>query len=108
MGDWTINHHGEISIFISETGNDDYNFLVALHELIEVWLCKRSGITQGDVDNFDMDYEKFRLLGDTSEPGDDYKAPYRDKHCIATGIERMLCGIMKIPWVVYEETLENL
>lgn len=82
--------------------------LVAIHELVEVLLCKHDGVTTEDVDKFDMDFERRRKEGDLSEPGDDPKAPYVLEHCIATGIERILAAELNVSWKEYEEELEAL
>lgn len=107
VGDWFY-WDRTLYIKVSETGNDDYNYLIALHELVEAWLCKRHGITQESVDEFDKLYEVNRAEDDLSEPGDDPNAPYREQHCTATGIERIVCAALGVPWKLYEETLERL
>lgn len=98
-------------------GNWRYNALVAIHELVEVVLLQGVygrygssgfGYILGLVDDFDIQYEKARPAGDVSEPGDSVDAPYRDEHCIATAVEHMLCGAMRIPWSRYNDGVENL
>ena len=108
VGDWFVDPDGTIRILVSDMGNDDYNFLVGLHELVEFWLCKKRNIHEKSVTGFDVEFEARRGIGDLSEPGDDINAPYRDEHCFATGIEKLMCSALHIPWKTYEETVERL
>ena len=49
-----------------------YEFLLALHELVEAMLCAETGVSQAAVDAFDKAYEAKRPPADKdSEPGDD-------------------------------------
>lgn len=95
IGDWYFDAAGDLVIMVS---NDDPFFpteeeqiLVALHELVEVLLCRKRGITQEMVDEFDMrgpgaEYCKEEGI----EPGDHPEAPYRREHRFAMIIEHMM------------------
>jgi hypothetical protein len=76
--------------------------------LFEVGLCAEKGITQEQVDAFDLAYEKTRPEGDDSEPGDHIDAPYRDQHCFATAAERMFIAACGIAWEDYAKAIEAL
>lgn len=111
IGDWFYGVNGEIVIKVSKLGDDRYNFLVAIHELIEAFLCTSQGILQKDVDAFDIDFELHRTAGDhgyTGEPGDSVEAPYKRQHCIATGVERLLAAELEVDWQTYEERIKSL
>lgn len=116
-------------IRVSQLSSTAREYLIAVHELIEVILCEHAGVTQETVDAFDMEFEKRRQEridqaarkviepGVTSgeealiaieEPGDDENAPYRKQHCFATGIERLLAAEMDVAWHSYEAELESL
>jgi hypothetical protein len=97
-----------LRISVSQLSSRKYEALIAIHELIEVILCETDGVTQEQVDQFDIAYEKDRQEGDESEPGDDEKAPYRDQHCFATGIERLLAARLGVCWKEYESELAEL
>ena len=97
-----------INIVVSDMKNPDYEFLVAVHELIEAWLVRKRGISEERITEFDIAFEKARPEDDLSEPGDEPDAPYQNEHCIATGVERILCAAMGIPWKEYDETVGNL
>jgi hypothetical protein len=107
-GDWEILPDGSIRISVSDMGNEDYAFLVAVHEALEVWLCRKRGISQASVDAFDIEYEKNRPGGDFSEPGDSPDAPYQKEHQFATHIERQLAQELGVSWDVYNDTVESL
>ena len=108
VGDWENLPEGSLRISVSDMGNDDYAFLVAIHELVEVWLCNRRGITDEAVSAFDIEYEKNRPEGDESEPGDHPGAPYRKEHFFATNIERMIALELGVDWAQYDKAVMSL
>jgi len=108
VGDWFFEPNGDITIRVSKLANWKREMLVAVHELVEVLLCKSDHVSQKAVDEFDILYEKHRSKGDTSEPGDWPDAPYARQHCIATGIERILAAELKVCWKDYEAEIEAL
>lgn len=108
VGDWEFMPDGSLEIRVSDIGNEDYEFLVALHELCEVALCRKRGISDADVTAFDKAFEANRESGDESEPGDEPKAPYAEEHCAATGIERMMASLLGVKWKTYEQALSDL
>jgi len=83
---------------------DDWRHVaaIAVHELVEALLCRDMGVSQEAVDKFDTAYK-----GD-GEPGDDPQAPYRDEHCIATAVERMLIATFGISWADYDAKVNAL
>ena len=100
---------GELdTILVSKMGNPDYEFLVAIHELTEMYLCQKRGISESSITAFDIKFEKARKPGNLDEPGDDPKAPYRDEHCIATAVERLVCGVLGVSWKEYEKAVNKL
>ncbi|HSS95839.1 MAG TPA: hypothetical protein VLK33_02350 [Terriglobales bacterium] len=107
-GDWYYDEEKTLCIRVSQMEDARYEFLVALHELVEVKLCEWCGVTQKQVDDFDMDYEKSREPGDDSEPGDSPSAPYRFQHCLATGIERIVATVLGVDWKSYEAAINAL
>lgn len=107
VGDYVFDND-RINIVVSDMQNPDYEFLVAIHELIEAWLVRKRGISEERITTFDMQFERARVDGDLSEPGDEPDAPYHNEHCIATGVERILCAAVGIPWKEYDETVGNL
>ena len=108
VGDW-IECRGHLRhVRVSEMDNEDYAFLVGIHEQIEAWLCIKRGISQESVDKFDIAFEQHRDLGDENEPGDDPAAPYRCEHQFATKVERMLATELGIDWDIYDHTVMGL
>ncbi len=97
-----------LHIKVSQELPPDEALLVALHELVEVTLCKKRCITEAQVDAFDMAYEKNRTKGDHSEPGDHPDAPYRKEHFFATNIERLMAAELGVDWETYENHIGAL
>ena len=108
VGDWINPSHpsGAAQIKVSDTGNPDYNFLLAFHELVEWYLCYRAGITQEEVDAFDQEWERHHVSA-VSEPGDDPAAPYHRQHEFASVVERALAHHMGVNWNDYEDALNR-
>jgi len=99
---------GSLHFRVTDTGNWKYNYLVLLHEFVELALVKDRGIKIEDIDAFDIQYEKDRLEGkhtEDDEPGDDKNAPYVKEHFVATNIERTMAHELGVDWVDYEDTL---
>jgi hypothetical protein len=82
--------------------------LIAIHELTEMVMCERDGVSQTLVDNFDKVYEESRAEGNTSEPGDDPGAPYYKQHGIASGIERIIATLLGVDWNAYNDEVNAL
>ena len=100
-GDWQFDDKtNTLFVDVSETNVEAYNFLIAIHELIEAYLCIRDGISQELVDKFDQG-----VGASLDEPGNDIRAPYHKQHGIASGVERMLAGHMGVDWHFFEELI---
>lgn len=101
-GDYWIDEQGRTKIVVSDMDNEDYEFLIALHEMVEQHLCKKRGISFDKITEFDKKFD-----GD-GEPGDDKNSPYQNEHNFATGIERLMCAELKIKWQDYEDRISKL
>lgn len=108
VGDYFETADGGIEFRISELSDWKYEALVALHEFVEKILCIDRGITNEDIDAFDMEYERQRVEGDVTEPGDCLRAPYFMQHQIATQMERMLAKYLDVEWSKYDLEVELL
>jgi hypothetical protein len=87
-------------IEIAELGDWKKEFLLAIHELVEKALCKKFGIPDSVIDDFDKS-------SDRDEPGEDPKCPYREMHFTAETVERLMADLMGIDWIEYCESLEG-
>ena len=92
LGDWYFDAAGNLVIKVSNDDRmcptEDEQILVAVHELVEALLCRKRGITQTMVDDFDIGNEYCQENG--LEPGDEPTAPYRREHRFAMIVEHML------------------
>lgn len=98
---------------VSKMSDERYELLVAIHELVEKVLCDNAGITEQQVDEFDMKFEELRghePFGYTifKEPGDDPRAPYHRQHKIADVIERLLAIELGVNWETYNDEVNSL
>ena len=101
-GDFFTKQDGSIEIRISDTGNEDYALLIAIHELIELWLTKQRGISEDDITLFDVAHSN------SDEPGAEPDSPYLREHFFAECIERIVAGELEINWQEYEKALSKL
>lgn len=108
VGDWYLGSDASIHINVSDMGDWRKEAAVAIHELVEVLLCQSNGVSQVVVDDFDMEFESRREVGDVSEPGDHPTAPYKTEHCIASGIERIVAAAFGLSWSEYEDKINSL
>lgn len=110
-GDWRGDVAGQISVTVSELPDWRYEFLVALHELIEGTLCNARGIKDADVSAFDEQFEaeldSYQHQPD-DEPGDDRRAPYHQEHVFASAIERIVATELGVDWSEYEQAINAL
>jgi hypothetical protein len=105
---WYDASDGILRFRINDMGNEDFEFLVSIHEQIEEHLTRRRGLKEPDIMAFDVMWEKEREDGkhrDDEEPGHDPRAPYRNEHVLAENVERLLAGHMGISWPEYEQAV---
>jgi len=106
-GDWQWDRRDSkfgdsLYITVGRLGDERYEFLVALHELIEAYLCKENSITQEQVDEFDKHNPEL------DEPGESPMAPYYKEHMRASIIERIMAQFLDVDWLKYEDALDSL
>lgn len=103
IGDWVMGEPHQL--YVSDLGNPDAEFLVILHEMVELWLCHKAGIPQTPVDAWDLTWEP--SWDNQHDPGCDRKAPYHEAHEAGEVIERVMCPYL-MDWHEYERALEAL
>ncbi len=104
IGDWyTDKITGTVYIRVSTLGSWRYELLVAIHELVEAFLCMHDEVAEESVTKFDKQF-----VERDAEPGDSPNAPYQKQHCIATGVERILAACLGVKWAYYEDAIEKL
>lgn len=101
-GDWFSDEAWHVTIRVSDLGNPRYEFLIALHEVTEMFLCHDRGIGEDMVDKFD-----FAWKGE-GEPGDDPDSPYFKEHQFATIIERLMAHELGVDWQTYNQRLNKI
>ena len=96
VGDW---HWEGRTLVVSVEKRRDwrYEFLVGIHELSEAFLCKASGISEEQIDQFDKEHGGKWI---PSGPG------YRE-HLAAEGIERILAAMSGVNWDNYEQEVSG-
>ena len=100
LGDYWEDEKGT-HIRVTNLKNPDSEFLVVLHELVEMYITKRKGIDEPKIMAFDIEFEKERADGkwdENAEPGDDPRAPYKTEHCLSEIIERLVARELGVDW----------
>ncbi len=97
-GNWYYDKKGNLTITVSDFGNWKYEFLVAIHEMVEVALCKDRDISDKEVTNFDLKHL------DAEEPGFLKDSIYYKEHQVADVVERLMANQLNINWEEYENT----
>lgn len=109
VGDYQAQPDNSLLISVSRMPDERFEFLIAIHELVESYLCEMRGITEQAIDAFDFTYENNRATGDVlSEPGDDPKAPYYKEHVFASKIERLVAEEIGVDWETYTKACATL
>lgn len=112
-GDWWLfpgNNHG-IVVHVDDQLPPVSQLAIAIHELVEAYLCGQNGVNEDAVVAFDEHYEAERKQGKhgpDDEPGDDPAAPYRSEHMAATHVERAVCMALGITWQAHELSVQLL
>lgn len=111
LGDYYYDRDNVLQVRVTEMGNETYEKLVIIHELIEELMTKHKGIKEEDILAFDQYFEMRRdqgLVPDDLEPGFSNEAPYLKDHTIATAVEMMICGALGISWIDYGNFINTL
>ena len=87
-------YEGVDHIKVSKFENEDIEFIVAVHELIEMWLTKKRGIQEPDITKFDIE-------SGLDDPGESKDAPYHKEHMFAVEVEKILCKELGISYEDY-------
>lgn len=104
-GDYWVDAKDVVQVRVSEMENWRYEMLVAVHELVEFFVCQHMRIDIKRIDAFDIQFEKDRKKGlhpAEAEPGDHKDAPYKTAHFIATTVERLLAVALGVDWNEYD------
>lgn len=114
-GDWITEEEGEekgtVDLRVSKLPDERLEFLVAIHELIEWFLCKEHTVHAKNVTNFDTWFEEHKnemAEHGLEEPGDSPQAPYYNEHRFASAIERLLAHELNVDWREYEQAIDKL
>jgi len=107
-GDYFIDDNGDIQIRVSDFGTELENIMVGTHELIEFALLRHRGVTDKDIDKFDLAFEEREDKGEFEEPGFAADSPYIAEHTLATSVELQMCALAGINWNEYSAKIEKL
>lgn len=101
-GDYEEVRPGVWSIRVTKMRDWRHWFLVGLHELVEMALTIKAGISEQEITAWD------NLHSDEDEPGDNLSCPYRRQHAFALYIEEELCWAMGMSWSKHQRALDRL
>ncbi len=101
LGDYWFDEQGNLEVRVTKLNDWRWEFLIALHELVEVALCKDRGITIKEIDEFDKDFEKELPEDNEEEPGEHVHCPYKMEHLFADSIEKQMACQLGLDWYNY-------
>lgn len=81
--DWQVDYYGDITMYVSEADQQEV-FKTIIHGLTECFLCLKHGITQKEVDTYDLAHPE------TDNPGENSDAPYHMEHKVANVAEHLM------------------
>ncbi len=111
VGDYWYDEEGVLQIRVTDLGDEFLEKLIVIHELIEEALTKKKGLSEPEIMDFDLAFEKRRDLGlvdKLSEPGFDNDAPYLKEHTFATSVEMGMCALAGISWTDYSKKVDEI
>lgn len=94
-----------LRVRVSPMSDPRYETLLAIHEAVEAIMCRQHGVTQAQVDAFDLEYDKTHTFDVNA--GDEPNCPYRREHSQATAIERILAAELDVAWKPYDDELAS-
>jgi hypothetical protein len=110
-GDWMYDKDYTILAYSAQMDDERSELAVAIHELIEAYMCRDAGVTDEQVTKFDFMYERERAEGKhgpLDEAGDDERAPYRVQHEAATIVEKSVCFVLGLSWKQHEVNVAQI
>lgn len=107
-GDYQTGQDGSIEFRISALSDWRREMLIAVHELVEKAWAMHHQVSDQEIDDFDMMYERQRAEGDESEPGDSPVCPVFAGHQFATHVEKQLAEILDVNWAAYSLEINAL
>lgn len=111
IGNWTWKGQ-RLVIHVSDMSDWRHELLVAVHELVECYLCRMEGIPEFKVTAFDRAFEKKRSKKGSielcGEPGEMKGCLYHKQHMLAEHIEHALCEVLEVKWKEYLAALNKM
>lgn len=108
VGNYWTDENGVLQIRVSEMNDFFHEGMVMAHELIEWLLCKKAGITEKEITDFDLKFESARVEGNLDEPGFSPDAPYIKQHSFATSVELGMCAMAGVDFMEYDKKVNSL
>ena len=103
--DWTVAGE-DITVKVSRMSDPRRAMGLAMHEAFEAAMCYFDGVTQQQVDEFDIPYAKTHAVD--LEAGDEPDSPYAVQHCFATAVERIWIAHYGISFKEYDDEVSKL
>jgi hypothetical protein len=91
----------EMVFQILDCGNPFYSLAILIHELQEKFEKDAAGISDAEVDTFDLSHPE------SNDPGWLEDAPYRKQHAHGDVMERMSIALSGNDWIDYEKCLDS-
>ncbi len=110
LGDYYF-EDGVRTFVITKTGNPLWDDLIFIHEFIEEVLTRNQGITEPQILEYDLEFERRLENGEVNkdaEPGEQSDCPYKVQHSVAESVERIMLNHLGISFGEYNETIMKI
>lgn len=111
-GDWLYDAESNIlEVRVARMPDWRSELAIAIHEAIEAVMCLDKEVSEVEVTEFDLLFEKERgedQQSEFAEAGDDPRAPYKAQHAAATAVERIVCDKLQIKWEDHEKNVQEV
>jgi hypothetical protein len=85
-----------------------WEFLIAIHELVESHITRHRGIKEKDISEFDLMMLKKPESKYYLDPGCDPKAPYHKEHMFGIRIEKLLAKELDVNFKEYDSSIMQI
>jgi len=107
VGDWQYEGPRDathLMVKVSAMPDQRMEQAIAIHELVEALLCNHAGITQEEVDAWDIVGPGAAL----DDPGDDVDSPYHAQHVAATEFEERFVEAVGLTWDEHDNAINSI
>lgn len=102
LSDWHQPYGMPMKILVSNLGDADFEFILAVRKLVEMHLCGKSGIPATVVDSWNDSHRNI------IDPGVMPDSPYRSAATKSFEVAALLGELLNVDWIKFEARMEEV